>query len=101
MTGGKRANVRDANGRPVLGRSARKNLPAMGFHDLAAGGREFGLVVAQARLHLGRLADELRTHRFGIAAAGHLLLHGRRDLRHGLGDARQQEDTRDGGREFD
>ena len=74
--------------------------PAVGFHDLAAGDGELRLVVAQARLHLRWLADELRAQRFGIAATGHLLMYARRNLRHGLGQARQQEDTCDSGREF-
>ena len=34
---------------------------AAGFHDLAAGLRELRLVVAQAGVHLGRLADVLGT----------------------------------------
>ena len=72
--------------------------PAVGFHDLAAGDGELRLVVAQTSLHLRRLADELRAHGLSIATTGHLLLHRRRDLRHRLGHARQQEDSRDGGR---
>src|SRR6266581_4786791 len=44
---------------------------AMRFHDLATGHGEFGLVVAQAGVHLGRLADMLGAQRFGVAAAGH------------------------------
>src|SRR5512139_511443 len=62
--------------------------------DLAAGIRQLGLVVAQAGIHLRRLADVLGAELAGVAAAGHLLLrrgaglrrygqHGRREQQRG------------------
>src|SRR5581483_4022531 len=64
---------------------------AVGFDHLTARCRKFRLVLLEARAHLLRLADVLRAERFGIGAAGHLLLHARTRLRRGLRKACDHE----------
>src|SRR3954454_19985288 len=70
-------------------------LSAVGLHDLAAGFGELGLVLAQAGVHLRRLADVLGAELAGVAAARHLLACGRTGLRERERRAAKQDNERD------
>src|SRR6185436_1826120 len=61
--------------------SGAAGLSAVGLNDLAASFGELGLVLAQAGVHLWRLADVLGAVLAGVAAARHLLARGRPGLR--------------------
>ena len=69
-------------------------LPAARFHHLAAGSENAGLVLAQAGVHLRRLADMFGAEFFRIGTAGHLLLRARPGLRARRCAAGRQQDQR-------
>lgn len=61
----------------------QERLAAARFDDLGAGLRELRLFLAQAGVHLRRLADVFGAEFAGVATAGHVLLERRTGLRGG------------------